>query len=109
MAKECFKLRNYKYETIFHITAKYNSLESLKIILGKVVFLGQLLKKDYAGNTAIHIASKYGNIEMLEFLCKSVTKNFLQIQNDFGFTPFEVAKEKFRLMETAMKNKEIDL
>ena len=30
-----FEMRNFKYETIFHIAAKYNSLESLKALLGK--------------------------------------------------------------------------
>jgi len=40
MTKACFKLRNYKYETIFHIAAKHNSVESLKLILGKTVFIG---------------------------------------------------------------------
>lgn len=104
--KEIFKLRNYKWETIFHIAAKYNSLESLKLIIGKTVFIGQLLKKDYAGNTAIHVAAKSGNLEMLTFLCQHVTKGFLEIQNDFGFKPFEAAQEKFRLMEDAAKNKE---
>lgn len=38
-AKECFKLRNYKWETIFHVAAKANSLESLKVIIGKTVFI----------------------------------------------------------------------
>ena len=106
--KECFKLRNYKWETIFHIAAKTNSLDSLKLICGRTVFISQLLKKDYAGNTAIHIAAKSGSLEVLTFLCKFVTKGFLEIQNDFGFTPFEAAKEKFRLMEVASQSKEKD-
>lgn len=67
--KECFKLRNYKWETIFHVAAKANSLESLKLIVGRTVFIDQLLCKDYAGNTAIHIAAKNGNIEVLTYLC----------------------------------------
>lgn len=28
--KSYFKLRNYKYETIFHIAAKYNAKEALQ-------------------------------------------------------------------------------
>jgi ankyrin repeat protein len=67
--KECFKLRNYKWETVFHIAAKANSLDSLKLIVGRAVFIDQLLKKDYAGNTAIHIAAKNGNMEILKYLC----------------------------------------
>ena len=109
MTKACFKLRNYKYDTIFHIAAKTNSLESLKLILGKNVFIGQLLKKDYVGNTAIHVAAKSGNLEVLEFLCQNVTQSFLEIQNDFGFTPFEATQEKYRLMEEAQHNKEREL
>ena len=77
--KEYFPLRNYKYETVFHICAKHNSIESLKIIVDKCVFIQQLLKKDYVGNTAIHVAAKSGSKEVLEFLCTSVTKNFLEI------------------------------
>ena len=77
--KEYFKLRNYKYETIFHVCAKNNSLDALKQLLGRQVFIEQLLKKDYVGNTPFHIAAKAGNIEMLQFLCSSVTPNFLKI------------------------------
>ena len=89
--KEYFKLRNYKYETVFHVCAKYNSKEVLEAMLGKDVFISQLLKKDYVGNTAFHVAAKSGNLEVLEFLCTAVTPNFLQIQNDFGFTALEAA------------------
>ena len=46
-------------------------------MLGKIVFLPQLLKKDYVGNTAIHVAAKSGSLEVLEFLCTAVTKSFL--------------------------------
>lgn len=30
-----FEIRNFKYETIFHIAAKHNSFESLDALLGK--------------------------------------------------------------------------
>jgi ankyrin repeat protein len=92
--KECFGLRNYKWETIFHIAAKANSVESLKLIIGNATFIDQLLKKDYKGNTAMHIAAKHGHIEILTFLCQNATKGFLEIQNDFGYTVIEAAKEK---------------
>ena len=36
---EYFKLRNYKYETIFHVCAKYNSLDALKQLIGRKVFI----------------------------------------------------------------------
>ena len=77
--RDYFRLRNYKYETIFHVCAKSNSLESIQQIVGKATFLSQLLKKDYVGNTAIHVAAKSGSLEMLEFLCTAVTPNFLQM------------------------------
>ena len=57
------------------------------------------------GNTAIHVAAKSGSLEVLEFLCTSVTPNFLLIQNDFGFTALEAAKEKFFLLEEGLGRK----
>ena len=89
--KEYFKLRNYKYETIFHVCAKHNAVDALKTLLGRQVFIGQLLKKNYVGDTAIHVAAKTGNKEVLEFLIAAVTPNFLKMQNDFGFTAAEAA------------------
>lgn len=103
--KECFRLRNYKWETIFHIAAKANSIESLKIIIGSSFFIDQLLKKDFKGNTAIHIAAKHGHIETLTYLCQNATKGFLEIQNDFGLTAIEAAKEKLRLHEGSKADK----
>ena len=97
--RDYFSLRNYKYETIFHVAARHNAEASLKALLRRVVFLPHMLKKDYEGNTAIHVAAKHGNLEILGFLLSSVTAGFLEIQNDFGFTPREAAEEKSRLME----------
>lgn len=42
-----FKMRNYKYETIFHIAGKNNALKSLKYIVGKSVFIDEMLKRDF--------------------------------------------------------------
>lgn len=97
--RDYFSLRNYKWETIFHVAAKANAVESIKKLVGRCVFLPHMLKKDYEGNTAIHVAAKLGSIEMLDFLLSSVTPGFLEIQNDFGFTPQESAQQKARLME----------
>lgn len=77
--KEYFKLRNYKYETIFHICAKHESLDALKQLLGRTVFLSQLLKKDHVGNTPIHVAAKSGSLDLLKFLCTAATPNFLKM------------------------------
>jgi len=74
-----FSLRNYKMETIFHVAAKNNAIQSLEKMIGKCVFLPHMLKKDYEGNTAIHIAAKVGSLEMLEFLLSSVTPGFLEM------------------------------
>lgn len=98
-SREYFNLRNYKYETVFHVCAKNDSLDALKTLLGRNVFITQLLKKDYVGNTPIHVAAKSGNIETLKFLCSSASPNFLKMQNDFGFTPLEAAQEKYHLIE----------
>ena len=92
--KDYYQLRNYKHETIFHIAARYNSLESLKQLLGKSIFIEELLKKDFKGDTPLHTAAKNGNLEILQFYATSVTKNFLEIQNDFGLTPLEAVIEK---------------
>lgn len=37
--KDYFKLRNYKYETVFHVCAKNNALESIKYVVGRGVFI----------------------------------------------------------------------
>ena len=103
--KDYFKLRNYKYETVFHICAKHNALDALKTLLGRQVFIGQLLKKNYVGDTAIHVAAKMGNMEVLQYLCSAATANFLKMQNDFGFTPADAASEKHSLMEQSWSNK----
>ena len=104
-SKEYFKLRNYKYETVFHICAKHNSLEALEHLCGGMVFIAQLLKKDYVGNTAFHVAAKSGSVETLQWLITAITPSFLKIQNDFGFTPLEAAQEKYHLMEESYSNK----
>ena len=100
--KDYFKLRNYKYETVFHVCARYNSYDALAAMLGNIVFITELLKKDYVGNTAFHVAAKSGSFEVLKFLCSAVTPNFLQMQNDFGFTALQAAQEKYRLVEDMM-------
>ena len=97
--REYFPLRNYKFESLFHITAKYNSLASLKELVKKAVFIEELLKKDFKGDTPIHTAAKAGSIEVLEFFASGVTKGFLEVQNDFGFTAREAVREKIRLIE----------
>lgn len=97
--REYFYLRNYKYETIFHIAAKYNALASMRELIGNTVFLEELLKKDFKGDTPIHTAAKAGSIDVLEFYISACTKGFLEMQNDFGFTPKEAVKEKIRILE----------
>lgn len=92
--REYFNMRNYKHETIFHIAGKNNALESLEFIVGKNVFIDYMLLRDYEGNTPLHSAAKAGNLEILRWFCKHVTKGFLEIQNDFGFTPKQAADEK---------------
>lgn len=64
-SKHFFDAQNFKNETIFHIAAKYNSVDSLCELLGKSVFLGDLLKKNYIGDTPIHVAAKAGNLDIL--------------------------------------------
>lgn len=103
--KEYFVLRNYKNETILHIAAKHNALESLKKLLGRAIFTPLLLKKDYKGDTCFHVAAKHGSLEVIEFLGGGATRAFLEIQNDFGLTAVEAAQEKIRLLEEAIVSK----
>jgi ankyrin repeat protein len=74
-----FPLRNYKFETVFHIAAKHNSLEAIKYLTSKTAFFEELIKKDYKGDTPIHTAIKNGSYETLEFYLKRVTGKFLTI------------------------------
>lgn len=94
MGRDYYKLRNYKYETIFHIAGKNNALSSLQYLVGKAVFIDQMFKRDFEGNTPLHSACKAGSFEVLEWMSRLVTKGFFEIQNDFGFTPLQAAKEK---------------
>ena len=76
--KEYFILRNYKYQTIFHIAAKFNSLQALVAIVKRnSVFIEELIKKDYKGQTPIHMAAKYGSLDILRFYLSVVTPPFL--------------------------------
>ena len=74
-------------------------MESLKQLIGKTVFIEELLKKDFKGDTPIHVAAKSGSMDILEFYATACSKSFLEIQNDFGFTPKEAVKEKIRILE----------
>lgn len=77
--RDYFSFRNYKHETIFHVAAKFNSLTSLKELIGRTPFIEEIVKKDFKGDTPLHIASKSINIEILEFFLSNVTRNFLEI------------------------------
>jgi len=69
--RDYFSLRNYKNETIFHIAAKTNSLEALKIIVDNQVFTVELLKKDYKGDTPLHAAGKCGSKKVYDYFLSS--------------------------------------
>ena len=90
--KAYFELRNFKFETIFHVAAKNNSLKSLKTMLGKGVFQEQLIKRDFKGDTPIHVAAKSGSWEILYYFLTASTPSFLELENDFG--DFEISIRK---------------
>ena len=77
--RDYFALKNYKHETIFHIAAKFNSLSSLQALVGKQVFIEELVKKDFKGDTPLHLAAKNGHIDVLDYLMSLCTKGFLDI------------------------------
>ena len=60
--RDYYNMRNYRNKTIFHIAAKTNALESLKVLINGSSFSDEILKKDYKGNTPLHIAAKKGSI-----------------------------------------------
>ena len=90
--------RNFEFETLFHVAARYNSLASLKVLLGRTIFVEELLKKDWKGDTPLHTALTNGSLEMAEFLLSSVTPNFLLLQNDCGQTPVQALQERIRVV-----------
>ena len=96
-SSEYFTIQNYKYESIFHVAGKNNALESLQFIVAKHVFIEHMLRRDYEGNTPLHAAAKAGHLEILRWFCQLVTPGFLEVQNDFGFTPKQAAQEKANL------------
>ena len=55
--RDYFNIRNYKFQSIFHVSARFNSLECLKILIDERSIADELLKKDYMGNTPLHICS----------------------------------------------------
>ena len=79
-----FDQRNFKHQSILHIAGKHDSLLSIKALLGKTVFVEELLKKDFKGDTPLHSAAKAGSLDVLNFFLTACTPQFLEIQNDFG-------------------------
>lgn len=106
--KQYFHIKNYKNQTMFHIAGHFNSFEALTSIVKNNIFFEELLKKDYKGNTPIHAAARNGSTEVLEFYLTNCTQKFLEIENDFGFTPLEAIKEKIKFLETEQDEKEED-
>lgn len=96
--KAYFDIRNFKYETIFHTAAKHDSEDSMKALLGRAVFLEELIKRDFKGDTPLHTAAKSGSLKILQFFLTACTPAFLDVQNDFGLTPLESLKEKISLI-----------
>jgi ankyrin repeat protein len=65
--RDYFTLRNYKNQSVFHIAAKHNALDALKILIDIHVFSDELVKKDYNGNTPLHLAKKKQNRVIHDF------------------------------------------
>lgn len=51
----------------------------MKELIGKTVFVEELLKKDFKGDTPIHTAAKSGSLEVLEFFVTACSKGFLEV------------------------------
>ena len=94
-ARSCedyFDHRNFKYESIFHIAAKYNSINALRALLRGSIFVEELLKRDFKGDTPLHTAAKSGSLDILKFFLSACTPAFLELQNDFCLTPHEALR-----------------
>ena len=94
-ARSCedyFDHRNFKYESIFHIAGKHNSINSLKALLRGSIFVEELLKRDFKGDTPLHTAAKSGSLDILKFFLSACTPAFLELQNDFCLTPHEALR-----------------
>ncbi len=84
--KEYFTLTNYKHQTIFHVAAKKNSLEALKVLVDSRSFFEELIKKDYKGDTPLHLAQRRKSKEVMDFFMTQAQEGMLDIQNDFCLT-----------------------
>lgn len=97
-AKKYYHLRNYKYQTIFHVAAQNNSLKAIEAVVGKSCFVEELLKKDYKGDTPLHQAAKSGSLEILKWFLGFITPSFIQMQNDFGQDVMTAVTDKMKLV-----------
>jgi ankyrin repeat protein len=102
-----FDLRNYKYESIFHIAGKNNSILSIKALVQKSLFQEELLKRDFKGDTPLHSAAKAGSIDVLSFYLTACTPKFLELENDFGMTPLVALQEKVSMIREKVADKEM--
>ena len=57
------------------------------------------MKKDFKGDTPLHIAAKSGSTDILEFYMQTCTPSFLEVENDFGFTPKVALMEKLMMLK----------
>lgn len=74
--EEYIDKKNFRNETIFHIAAKHNSVESLKAFVQNKVWIDSLLQRNFMGDTPIHVAAKSGNVQILSFFLKNSTAQF---------------------------------
>lgn len=63
---------------MFHIAAKFNSLDVMQLIVKQQIFFEELLVKDYRGNTPIHLAAVNGSFDILDFFLDNSTSRFLE-------------------------------
>jgi ankyrin repeat protein len=77
--KVYFPLRNYRYETLFHIAARGNSLEAIERLTSNCFFFEEMIRKNFKGDTPLHVAAKHGKLEILEYFLKRCTSNFLKM------------------------------
>ena len=92
------KFRNYQNNTIFHVAAFRDSLECIEEIVDNNFIFEELLIRNYVGDTCFHIAAKSGSTRILKYFMSRSTRKFLEVENDFGFTPLEALNEEMKLI-----------
>lgn len=86
--------------SIYHICAEFNNMESLKYLFQKFYNNELAFSKNNAEETILHCALRNGNLEMIKLILNKLyeyntsTENLLFTKNKHGQTCFHIAAQK---------------